>query len=241
MLDIMKLNNIDMGPEDPIIEVCFTSAEVASEDIAEDGFTTIIDDHEVDVSAYNLKYVPAKLFEGAKEGDEIEYTVMARAFVKRPEGENIGKTFEEINVILNMTLVCRQKGYKYQQCGRFEEVFKNITTVTKKEPDEKEVDEKSSGIRTTEDNKNKKEKRKTSMINAIREKWNGLPGGVKTGVKIVGGVVTVAAVGYAGKVAYDKYRAKDSETVAPTDKITIEESNDLIIIDNSERAVISLD
>ena len=43
------------------------------------------------------------------------------------------------------------------------------------------------------------------MKNYVKEAWVGLPKGVKTGIKVVGGIAVVAAVGFAAHEGYKRY------------------------------------
>lgn len=50
------------------------------------------------------------------------------------------------------------------------------------------------------------------MKNVIKEAWVGLPKGVKTGIKVVGGIAVVAAVGFAANEGYKRYYRQPEKT-----------------------------
>ena len=101
--------------------------------------------------------------------------------------------------------------------GASEELSKTATKETKEE--------------------NKKEEGK-SIMKSIKERWNNLPKGVKTGAKIVAGVVVVAAVAYVGNEGYKRYINKDDSCIEIDEVIVVDDIDEAIVADNDDDFVV---
>lgn len=227
LIDIVKLNKIDLCANDKIVELYFHNKELESDNISDEGFTTIIDGRIAEVYPYNLKFVPIKILKDIKEGDVINYSTPCTAYIHNPSD---GSSYEEISTILHLTVVCKQKGSEYETIGNFEDALKYVS-VTMIEVISEE---------NKKENKNNEER--FIMTNYIKEKWNNLPKGVKTGIKIGAGLAGTAAVVLIGNEVYSRYRGnepeviematdEESEVAATTEVVSEEESNTIVIPD----------
>ena len=116
-----RLVGIEPQDEDKMVEVWITSPEIDNWQCDFAGFQRMIGliKDEVDedlwenrmgrearILGYFPQYIPASVFAGKKEGDEINFHC--------PE--------HNVDIILT----CRQRNYRYSSFGNFEDVLKNV-------------------------------------------------------------------------------------------------------------------
>jgi hypothetical protein len=217
--EFAKLNNIEIADSDKIISIWLTNPQ--SENLARYGFNVTVNDGILELSPYDLEYFPAKLLEGIKEGDTVKYLSPTKAFYNGNKGR------DHIDVVLDVTITCQQKGYRFEASGNFEDAVVKVLNVC--EPAKKE-------ITVVTDIKKEKEEEKEEKVGIkmkISKTWNNLPNAAKTTIKVVGGTIAVAAVGFGAKVLYDHYNSDDE--VAATS-----ESKDIDVIDVEDDDAISI-
>jgi hypothetical protein len=213
LMDFAVLNNVELHNDDKIVQLWFASKELGSDNIADHGFKTMIDDFKIEVHPYKLQFVPAKMLAGLKEGQTINF--LAPCYTAHAEKLNENLQCDVFEVTLNVTMTCKQKGFRYESCGNFEEAVEGVIKDMKE-------------CKPVDVTEKEKEKGNNKMKNYIAETWNKLPQGVKTGIKVVGAVAAVAAVGYVGNEVYKKYNQEDEIIVI--DMVVSDEDSDILEI-----------
>ena len=118
--EFAKLNNTEICDSDKVVQVWFHSNEVDSDNVVDHGFkVTLNDGTQTGIRPSNLQWIPAKMLEGIKEGDSM--------MLVSPAFTNYNRTRQsKIDVILHISMICQQKGYRYARFGNFEEVVKSV-------------------------------------------------------------------------------------------------------------------
>ena len=78
-------------------------------------------------------------------------------------------------------------------------------------------------------------------MKSIKETWNNLPKGVKTGIKIAGGIVGVAAVAFASREVYKKYNGCESDQQTPAIEMVTEEEQSVVLEAAEDAPIVVID
>ena len=124
LIELARLNNIELTGEDKIIQMWFHSKEVNCDNICDHGFTINENGEKIYVKAYKLQWVPEKLLRGMKEGETLKLIVPG-VTIYRDKLSSIRNDQSEEG-IMTISAVCQQQGYRYARFGKFEEVVKNV-------------------------------------------------------------------------------------------------------------------
>lgn len=121
------LNNTEIKDDDKMIQLWLhNTEELQCDNLARHSFEITLDDgRKIVISAYDLEYFPAKLLENIKEGESVKYQSPYLRRVREVTDESIDDV-DDLEIILDITMTCQQKGYRYQRFGNFEDVVSEI-------------------------------------------------------------------------------------------------------------------
>ena len=80
----------------------------------------------------SLDEIPITLFNGKKEGDVVVFRVPGEIIVYDEEKDPCGIRIGSEKVIVTITATLKQKGYRYERFGTFEEVMQELIAASKK-------------------------------------------------------------------------------------------------------------
>ncbi len=123
LLELAKLNNIELVESDKIVQLWIHSKD--SDNINDHGFCAVMDGREIYVRAHKIQWVPAKMLDGINEGDSIKLISPATGYAER-KAFKLNKDSDKFDIILEVSMICQQQGYRYARFGKFEEVVKNV-------------------------------------------------------------------------------------------------------------------
>ena len=128
LCDLAKLNGIELKDDDKIVEMWFHSKELDCDNMADHGFETKLSNgHKIICQPRKLQWVPAKMLENVKEGDLITLITPGNAYYDEDYHVlNVRKAAKKIDLILSISAVCQQQGYRYKRFGNFEDVVKLV-------------------------------------------------------------------------------------------------------------------
>lgn len=115
---VAELSGFEFDPEkDPIVQLWFCGMEC---DNLVDHYIHAEDENgnKVYFRAGNIGHLPAKIFEGKKEGDSIDLVFPATVFCRENDSET--------DITVKTTVTLAQKKYRYRNFGNFEEVLKKV-------------------------------------------------------------------------------------------------------------------
>lgn len=115
------LLSIDNYYNEQMVEVWLTSKiDAASDNLGNHGINYVdIYGNEVHADAYFLDKLPLSLLKDKVEGDQFELNVFLNS--------RHCWDFRNADVLLKINITCNQKGYRYGNYGKFEEVISKIT------------------------------------------------------------------------------------------------------------------
>lgn len=118
--EVCEANGITFDPEnDYLIETWYHSKQLGCDNIPDHNIYFEDEEGNKWILGSNCgRYLPAKLFEGHKEGDTI--TIKLPMWLTKNYSENSEDVIAEINLTL------QQQGYRYQRFGDFEEVVEYV-------------------------------------------------------------------------------------------------------------------
>lgn len=126
LTSMAELNNIQLTSDDKIVQLWLHSKELDCDNINDHGFGTHLEDgEELFVKAYKIQWVPIKLLENVKEGDTVSFISPADGYYDR-KAFKLNKSECRGPIILKVSMICQQKGYRYVSFGNFEEVVKSV-------------------------------------------------------------------------------------------------------------------
>ena len=70
------------------------------------------------LNGHDFEYLPATLFFGMREGDQIQLTL---PITQRHRGKD-----DTMEILVNATVTLNQLGYRYRGFGKFEDVLANV-------------------------------------------------------------------------------------------------------------------
>lgn len=119
---INNANNVFIGDYDneQLFEVWLTSEDVDSDNIGDHGIN-YIDAYNMEVHSdtYFLHRLPLSLLKDKVEGDKFELNI--------PFNSKNCWDFNNPDLMLRINITCNQKGYRYSNHGRFEDVVSKLT------------------------------------------------------------------------------------------------------------------
>ena len=109
--------------QDILIETWFYSPDWHTDNLPDHGGELIDGNEKYTLGVDTRRYLPAKLFSGKREGDEV-IIKLPGWFTKYRDGERCGGG----DAILVLTLTLDQLNHRYARCGKWEEAMQRVIT-----------------------------------------------------------------------------------------------------------------
>jgi hypothetical protein len=132
IVDLAIANNIDLNVlSDKIVNVWMAANYEQCNDncnITSHGYTFKQDDVVINIGRFlDLKWVPAKIFEGKVEGDHIQMKVHNNnsilRFYKESDLERTHWNEKPCKIDITIDMLLHQRDYRYAELGNFEDAF----------------------------------------------------------------------------------------------------------------------
>ena len=120
---MLELSGIECNlDEQPMIQMWYVGIEdLGSDNLVDHGFHLAIGNDMYCFDMNGLSYIPYCFLEGKKEGDTINVSFPVKCTIRNINGKDIKEN--NIDWTLEAKITLKQRGYRYQRFGNFEDVI----------------------------------------------------------------------------------------------------------------------